>query len=141
MRPNSITLKSSAVEEYYGDGAIQYRVMFEDLPDYLKTAWLEEAEDFCSAKEKANPQIEMEAVIMGDNSLQDVCFKYYFDDYVEFALTKEDVRDAEEIFLSFVKENDLGLPDAYDYETGECMGDGEWLDAKYAYLEELENER
>ena len=141
MKPDRITLKSSEVEDFFEEGAVLYRVMFEELPEYLKTAWLFEAEDFCTQEEIDNPQIEMEAVITKDGSIEDVCFKYYFDDYVEFALTDEDTERAKEQFLSFVKENGLDLPDAYDRETGTCMGDGEWLEAKYAYLESLKQAR
>lgn len=127
MKAIDITLKSTECRNYpeYHDG-ITYRVLLSDIPEYVKEEWMKEADGICTDKELENPLLEMEAVLLPDGKVVDTEFKYYFDDYVEFELNDEDVKEACELFTTFCKENGSKYPDAYNKETGETIGDGEW---------------
>ena len=130
MKPVRITKKSSLPSYTFGKG-IEYRVMFEGIPDYIKEEWLECAEGICFEDEIKNPKIEMQAILQNDGSLEKVYFQYYFDDYEYFELEEEDEKEVCRQFVDFIRKNKKGLPDAYNPQTGELMGDCEWEEAAY----------
>ena len=131
MKPIKITWKSTypAYEvDDYKDG-IEYRVLFKEIPDYLKEEWLKYADGICLDDEK--PGLEIQGVLMPNGNIYDIEIKYYFDDYEYFELTPEDEDKALDQFIEFIRENDNGLPDAYNPDTDELMGDVEWEDIAY----------
>jgi hypothetical protein len=130
MRATEITWKSSLPRYEFGKG-VEYKVMFEDIPEYLKEEWLEYANGICVEEEIKNPRIEMIAILNKDGSLKNVHFQYYFDYYEYFSLTEEDETEIRKLFVDFVRKNRKGLPDAYNPKTDELMGEVEWEELKY----------
>ena len=132
MKPVEITWKSTLCREYGYKGATEYRVLFEDIPDYIKDEWLEYAKGIgFSDEEIKNPRLEMELKLYENGDVEFNEFKYYFDDYVSFRLHDEDEDRAIDVVAEFIKKHDKGLPDAYNKETDELMGDGDWILAAY----------
>ena len=129
MKPIEITWKSSLPKYEFGEG-IEYKVMFEDIPEYIKEEWLEYADGICVESEMENPRIEMRAILNDDDSLENVHFEYYFDEYEYFELTEEDETEISKLFIDFIRKNDISLPDAYDPETEELMGEVDWEELK-----------
>lgn len=127
MKAERITWKSTycRVVEKFENGT-EYRVMFSDLPAYLRKIWRKEADGICFGKELKNPRIEMQAVLLPDGSLHDVEFQYYFDDYVYFDLKEKDKDIICNLFTEICREKGHKCPDAYNPETGDFIGDWEW---------------
>ena len=90
MKPVEITWKSTSCREYGYKGATEYRVLFEDIPDYIKDEWLEYAKGIgFNDEEIKNPRLEMELKLYENGDVEFNEFKYYFDDYVSFRLHDE----------------------------------------------------
>lgn len=138
MKAEEITFKSTD-----GNGTnenVRYRVLFSDIPEYAAEAWAKLAEGICPDEER--PALEMEAVVTPDNQLEDIEVKYYFDDYVEFDLEDSDLETMKDEFKKIIGKEGAKLPDAYNYETGFLMGDGEWRDlAERIIQERIEEEK
>lgn len=132
FNPVKISWKSSLPFQKFGWG-IEYKVMFEDIPSYLKKQWLKYANDACvSEDEKLNPKIEMNAVLCeGGEIVKDICFQYYFNGYEYFTLKVSDEEKAVKKFVEFIKKNDNNLLDAYDFKTDSLMGEVEWNEKAY----------
>lgn len=128
MTPIEITWKSSHVTDKERTG-FEYRVMFEDIPEYAKKKWRELGQGICSDEELEHPKLEMQATLYEDG-IEDISFMYYFDEYEAFGLSGQDKLAAIISFIDFVRRKDNGLPDAYNPETGECLGDGEWTELR-----------
>lgn len=126
MKPIKITCKNSFPRYINGKG-VEYRVMFSDIPEYIKKQWMQYAKGICPKEEMKNPQIEMKAILHKDKTLENVEVRYYFDNYQSFSLNENDYKEICKLFIEFVMKNRKGLPDAYDPRTDELMGDGEWL--------------
>lgn len=131
MKAERITWKSSLPKYELGKG-IEYRVMFIDIFKYLKKQWLEYADGICFGNELNNPSIEMNAILNEDDSLDNVYFQYYFDDYEYFDVKEKDIKLLSKLFIEFVKNHGENLPDAYDYKTYELMGEVDWEILAYA---------
>ena len=125
MKAAYITWKSSLPKYLFKKG-LEYRVMFEDIPNYVKKQWMKYADWLVGEEEKANPKFEMNAILNDDNSLENVYFQYYFDDYEYFDLKKKDEEECCKQFIEFVRENGEKLPDAYNPEIDELMGEVDW---------------
>ena len=81
MKAKEITRKCSKTDY---KGGIFYRVLFTDIPDYVKDMWREYSAENLIAL--AEPELEMTAVITPDRKLHDVNIGYQFNSYVEFTL-------------------------------------------------------
>lgn len=132
MKAEEITFKST--DGNGTNGNVRYRVLFSDIPEYAAEAWAKLAEGICPDEE--HPALEMEAVITPDNQLEDIEVKYYFDDYEEFELEDSDLETMKDEFKKIIEKEGAKLPDAYNYETGLLMGDGEWTDLAERIKEE-----
>lgn len=128
MKPIKITWKSTYCGYIVNDfkGGTEYRVRFEDIPDYIKKEWMEYADGVCSDDEINNPMVEIQAILMPNGDIRNIEVKYFFDDYEYFELTPDDKEEALTQFVDFIKANDYNLPDAYNAEEDSLMGDGEW---------------
>lgn len=132
MKPVRITWKSTycRVVDDYKRGT-EYRVLFEDIPEYVKEEWLEFADGIVLDSEMENPKLEMQAVLMPNGDMYNIEIKYYFDDYEEFQLEPDDEELMCELFTEFVKANGKKLPDAYNKKTDELLGDLDWEELAY----------
>lgn len=106
-----------------------YRVLFTDLPEYLKEQWLNHARGICVEK----PGIELEAIVLPDGGVYDYEFKYYFDEYVTFDVKEEDAHTMCDMFTAFCLEHGDEYPDAYNESTGFDIGDGDWMELRDIY--------
>lgn len=70
--------------------------------------------------------LEMQAVITPNKKLHDVNVGYQFNSYVEFPLEAIDTIQMADDFIKTVDSEGNVLPDAYNPQTGEIMGDIEW---------------
>lgn len=133
MKSLEITWKSTlcSYEEEEYKGGTEYRVLFEDVPEYIKEQWIEFAEGICSDEEMNNPKLEMQAVLMPNGDICNMEIKYYFDDYEYFDLDEDDEEEMCKLFTQFIRENDNNLPDAYNPETDELLGDVDWYSLAY----------
>lgn len=124
MKAKEITRKCSKTDY---KGGIFYRVLFTDIPDYVKDMWHMwreySAENLMAL---AEPELEMTAVITPDRKLHDVNIGYQFNSYVEFTLEAMDVIDMSTDFIEFTESEGVWLPDAYNPNTGNIMDDFEW---------------
>lgn len=111
-----------------------YRVLFTDLPEYLKEQWLNHARGICVEK----PGIELEAILIPDGGVYDYEFKYYFDEYVTFDVKEEDVHTMCDMFTAFCLEHGDEYPDAYNESTGFDIGDGDWMELRDIYRPRVE---
>lgn len=111
-----------------------YRVLFTDLPEYLKEQWLNHARGICVEK----PGIELEAIVLPDGGVYDYEFKYYFDEYVTFDVKKEDAHTMCDMFTAFCLEHGDEYPDAYNESTGFDIGDGDWMELRDIYRPRVE---
>lgn len=111
-----------------------YRVLFTDLPEYLKEQWLNHARGICVEK----PGIELEAIVLPDGGVYDYEFKYYFDEYVTFDVKEEDVHTMCDMFTAFCLEHGDEYPDAYNESTGFDIGDGDWMELRDIYRPRVE---
>lgn len=134
MKPVAITWKSTLCRNRgheYKD-ATEYRVLFSGIPDYIRDEWMELAdENFITGEETKNPGLEMELKLHENGDVEFNGFEYYFNDYIPFRLHDEDEDDAIDLAVKFIRENDKGLPDAYNKEMDELMGDLDWDLAAY----------
>lgn len=110
-----------------------YRVLFTDLPEYLKEQWMNYARDMCGDSETGNPAIELEAIFIPDGDMCNYEFKYYFDEYVTFDVKEEDAHIMCDMFTAFCLEHGDEYPDAYDEPTGRDLGDIEWIELRDIY--------
>lgn len=110
-----------------------YRVLFTDLPEYLKEQWMNYAEGICTDNEMREPCIELEAIFIQDGDMCDYEFKYYFDEYVTFDVKEEDAHTMCDMFTAFCLEHGDEYPDAYDESTGCDLGDVEWIELRDIY--------
>ena len=133
MKPIKITWKSTyagyVIDSY--KGGTEYRVLFRDVPYYIEKEWREFADGICPDGEE--PGLEIQLVLMPNGDMHNIEVKYYFDDYEYFELKPDDEEKALEEFKKFVKENDNGLPDAYNPKTDELVGELEWEQLAYEY--------
>lgn len=107
-----------------------YRVLFTDLPEYLKEQWMKYGEDICTDREMREPCIELEAILIPDEDMCDYEFKYYFDEYVTFDVNEEDAHTMCDMFTAFCLEHGDEYPDAYNESTGFDIGDGDWMELR-----------
>lgn len=128
MKIERISMKSTSCRygEYSIKNGTMYRVMFSDLPDYLKEQWLSYADGICTKKEMENPVMEAEAIITPDWRVDDFEVKYYFDEYVTFDVKEEDVCVMRSMMAEHCMRYGDAYPDAYDPKTGDDIGDAEW---------------
>lgn len=127
MKASEISFKSTECQcvDMYKD-AVMYRVLITDIPDYLCKEWLGYAEGICVENE--SPAVEMEAILLPNGELDGIEVKYYFDDYVEFDVEDRDLEEMQSLFKKLCESEGAKFPDAYDAESGELMGDGDWED-------------
>ena len=121
MKVKEITRKCSKTNY---EGGILYRVSFTDIPDYAKNMWREHSAEAHMAL--TEPVLEMQAVITPNKKLHDVNVGYQFNSYVEFPLEAIDTIQMADDFIKTVDSEGNVLPDAYNPQTGEIMGDIEW---------------
>lgn len=121
MKVKEITRKYSKTNY---EGGILYRVSFTDIPDYAKNMWREHSAEAHMAL--TEPVLEMQAVITPNKKLHDVNVGYQFNSYVEFPLEAIDTIQMADDFIKTVESEGNMLPDAYNPQTGEIMGDIEW---------------
>lgn len=107
-----------------------YRVLFTDLPEYLKEQWLNHARGICVEK----PGIELEAILIPDGGVYDYEFKYYFDEYVTFDVKEEDVHTMCDMFTAFCLEHGNEYPDAYNELKGCNLGDADWIELRDFFM-------
>ena len=110
-----------------------YRVLFTDLPEYLKEQWMNYAEGICTHSEMRKPCIELEAIFIPDGDMCNYEFKYYFDEYVTFDVKEEDAHTMCDMFTAFCLEHGDEYPDAYIESTGFDMGNGDWIELRDIY--------
>ena len=110
-----------------------YRVLFTDLPEYLKEQWMDYAEGICAHSEMRKPCIELETIFIPDGDMCNYEFKYYFDEYVTFDVKEEDAHTMCDMFTAFCLEHGDEYPDAYNESTGFDMGNGDWIELRDIY--------
>ena len=121
MKVKEITRKCSKTN--YERGTL-YRVSFTDIPDYAKNMWRENSAG--THMTLTEPILEMQAVITPNKKLHDDSVGYQFNSYVEFRLEAIDTIQMADDFIKTVESEGNMLPDAYNPQTGEIMGDIEW---------------
>ncbi|MDY6243456.1 MAG: NUDIX hydrolase [Lachnospiraceae bacterium] len=121
MKVKEITRKCSKTN--YERGTL-YRVSFTDIPDYAKNMWREHSAG--AHMTLTEPILEMQAVITPNKKLHDVSVGYQFNSYIEFRLEAIDTIQMANDFIKTVESEGNMLPDAYNPQTGEIMGDIEW---------------
>ena len=129
MKAERITMKSTSCRECekFKDGTM-FRVVFSDIPDYVKDTWLAHADGICNDEENQNPKLEMEAVLMQNGDLHNIEIEYYFDGYVAIELEQVDKGIMCDLFKEICIKNGDMYPDAYKPETGSSLGDCEWAE-------------